>query len=472
MKIENVVLEWERNRNRVEAVARGLTALDDRKQVVFRAERAAISLDAGALMSGKFKTRQLRLENGTASVVRSKEGVWSLADVVFAREPASNKPFNPFKDLNWATLATPIRALISAGSFEQVELVNFNFTVNDQKAGSVWAANPVGGVWSAGPDGVALDLDVKLAGAAEPNRIMISLASDGAVTKATGALTLEGVDPISIAEVFGYTGDDFSSGMPANAVFTIEATEAGGLQSTRISLKNVTGRGRLGDRAISIGGLGFDAVYDPSTKQVKLELLKISSDVLTGEFTGTLDATALVAGDTTKPTPFRISGKDFTLGLMPMFEVAWPFVSADIEGNFASDMQHLTVTRLNAVTGGATVNGTGEFWLDGPPEARQLGAKVNAVAEGVITPQQVTAFWPVNLGPGARTWVKNRVPSGTASKGGLPDGLAARRKCEGRPRQRRADARFHGDRTPRSNSSTTFRPSPASPVRVISKATG
>ena len=62
---------------------------------------------------------------------------------------------------------TPIRALISAGSFEQVELVNFNFTVNDRKAGSVWAANPVGGVWSAGPDGVALDLDVKLAGAAE-----------------------------------------------------------------------------------------------------------------------------------------------------------------------------------------------------------------------------------------------------------------------------------------------------------------
>ncbi|MDP3738311.1 MAG: DUF3971 domain-containing protein [Hyphomonadaceae bacterium] len=416
VKIENVVLEWERNRNRVEAVARGLTALDDKNQVIFRADRAAIALDAGALMSGKFKTRQLRLENGTANVVRSKDGVWSLADIVFAREPATNKPFDPFKDLNWATLATPIRALISAGSFERVELVNFNFTVNDQKAGSVWSANPVGGEWSAGPDGVALDLDVKLAGAAEPNRIRISLASDGAVTKATGALTLEGVDPISIAEVFGYTGDDFSSGMPANAVFTVEATEAGGLRSTRISLKNITGRGRLGDRDISIGGLGFDAVYDPSTKQVKLESLKISSDVLTGEFTGTLDATSLVAGDTARPTPFKISGNDFSLALTPMFEEAWPFASADIEGNFASDMQHLNVTKLHAVTGQATVNGAGEFWLEGPPEARQLGAKVTAVAEGAITPQQVTAFWPVNLGAGARIWVKNRIPSGTATK--------------------------------------------------------
>lgn len=416
VKIENVVLEWERNRNRVEAVARGLTALDDKKQVVFRADRAAISLDAGALMSGKFKTRQLRLENGTASLVRSKEGVWSLADVVFAREPVSNKPFDPFKDLNWATLATPIRALISAGSFEKVELVNFNVTVNDQKAGSVWAANPVGGVWSAGPEGVALDLDVKLAGAAEPNRIAISLASDGAVTKAIGGLTLEGVDPITIAGVFGYKGDDFSSGMPANAVFTVEATEAGGLQSTRISLKNITGRGRLGDRDISIGGLGFDAVYDPSTKQVKLESLKIASDVITGEFTGSLDATSLVTGDMAKPTPFTLSGRDFSLSLTPMFELAWPFTSADIQGTFASDMQRLNVTKLNAVTGQATVNGSGEFWLDGPPDGRQLGAKVNAVAEGVITPQQVTAFWPVNLGAGARTWVKDRILAGKATK--------------------------------------------------------
>ena len=44
--------------------------------------------------------------------------------MVIAQEPdPSDKPFDPIRDINWTTLATPIRALISAGAFEQVELV-------------------------------------------------------------------------------------------------------------------------------------------------------------------------------------------------------------------------------------------------------------------------------------------------------------------------------------------------------------
>ena len=417
VKVETLVLEWVRERGRVEAAAHGLTALDGSGHTVFRAERAAISLDAASLMSGRFKTRRMRLENGTASVVRSKDGVWSLADLVFAKEPtASEKPFDPLRDINWATLATPIRALISAGSFERVELANFNIEVQDKKAGTVWSANPVNAVWSAGADGVALDLDLKLVGASDPNRIVISLASDGAVTKATGRLTLEGVDPMSIAKMFGYTGDAFASGMPAQAAFTIEATEAGGLQSTRVALSNVTGRGKIGEREVVVSGLSFDAVYDPSTKIVTLASLKVASDLVAGDFTGTMDVSGIVTGDPAKPTPIKLSGRDFSLGLMPLFEAAWPFTSADIEASLSPDLQHLTIVNAKVVTGGMTAAGSGEVWLDGPPEARQLGVKANAVGTGVITPQQVVAFWPVDLGPGARFWVRDHIPQGKATK--------------------------------------------------------
>lgn len=416
VKVEALVLEWVRGKGRVEAAARGLTALDASGASVFRAERAVISLDAPSLMSGRFKTRQMRLENGTASVVRSKDGVWSLADLVIAKEPASDKPFDPLRDIKWDTLATPMRALISAGSFERVELANFNVEVTDQKAGTVWKASPVNGVWSAGADGVALDLDLRLVGEAEPNRIIISLASDGAVSKATGRLTLEGVDPMALAKVFGYAGNAFASGMPANAAFTVEATEAGGLQSTRVTLSDVTGQMRLGDRSIAVDGLSIDAIYDPATKIVTLASLRASSDLLAGEITGSMDVSGIMSGDMTKPTAVKLSGKDFSLGLMPMFEAPWPFVSADIEASLSPDMQKLTIVNAKIVTGGMTGAGSGDFWLDGPPEARQLGVKVNAVGTGAITPQQVTAFWPVNLGAGARLWVRDRIPSGRATK--------------------------------------------------------
>ena len=132
--IEKLALEWVRDRGRVEAVARGFTAMDKTKHATFRADRAMIALDSGQLLSFKVQPRQLRLENGTAAVVRSADGVWTLADMVFAREPAaSDKPFDPIRDINWPTLATPIRALISAGSFEQVELVDFHLDVDDRK---------------------------------------------------------------------------------------------------------------------------------------------------------------------------------------------------------------------------------------------------------------------------------------------------------------------------------------------------
>ncbi|MDP3492463.1 MAG: DUF3971 domain-containing protein [Hyphomonadaceae bacterium] len=419
VKIENLVLEWVRDRGRVEAVARGFTAMDKANNVAFRAERAMIALDAGSLVGWKFKTRQLRLENGTASVVRSKEGVWTLADMVLAREPdASDKPFDPIRDLNWTTLATPVRALISAGDFEQVELANFRLDIDDQKAGTKWSANPVAGSWSAKKEGVAINLDATLADAlvGEPNAIRINIVSDGDVTRAAGKLTLQGVDPMSIARMFGYTGDGFSSGKPASATFSIAATEKGGLQSTKLSLAGVTGSGHFVDQTINVRDLSFDAAYDPATKQITLENLKIDSDRLAGEFTGSMDATAIMSGDTTSPTPFKLSGTGFTLGFTPVFEAPWEFTSAEVEASISPDARRMTITSLKAVTGGLNAAASGELWLEGQGDAQQLGVKVSAVGTGDITPQQVVAFWPVDLGASARLWVRDRIPAGKTTK--------------------------------------------------------
>ena len=174
MKIDNLVLEWVRDRNRVEAVARGLTALDAKEQVVFRAERAEISLDAGALLSRQVQdaTAAPRERHGLGGALEG-QGVWSLADIVIAREPASDKPFDPLKDLNWETLATPIRALISAGSFERVELVQLqSHGRRPEGRHGVERQSGARRVERRRADGVALDLDVKLGGPgrAQPRR--------------------------------------------------------------------------------------------------------------------------------------------------------------------------------------------------------------------------------------------------------------------------------------------------------------
>lgn len=419
VKIERLALEWVRNRGRVEAVAGGFTAMDKAGNVAFRADRAMIALDSGALLTFRVQPRQLRLENGAATVVRSPEGVWTLADMVIAQEPdPSDKPFYPIRDINWTTLATPIRALISAGSFEQVELEDFTLDVDDRKAGNVWSASPVAGVWKASRDGVSLNLDVTLADAipGEPNRIRIDLVSDGKVERAAGRISVDGVDPLAIAEMFGYHGDAFSSGRPASAAFSVSATERSGLLSTSLSLSGVTGTFTMADKAVAVKDLAFDAAYDPSTKKITLNSLDVTSDWVTGAFKGELDASAIMRGEAGAPTPFQISGTDFTIDARPVFEDPWVFSAAALEGTLDLDQSRVAISRLEAVTGELNASASGEVWLDTQGGTPQVGIRGKALGTGRITPAQVLDFWPTGLGAGTREWVRERITAGTANR--------------------------------------------------------
>jgi hypothetical protein len=423
VKIQSLVLEWSKNNMRVEVAARDVTALDASNTVVSRAGRAVITLDAGALLSGKLKTRQLRLEDGQINVQRSAQGVWSVANVEVFREPARrDKPFDFFTDLKWSQLAQPIRALLSTGSFERVDIVNFRVDVADAGSGMTWAANPVNGVWTANQQGVSLSLDVGLGGApaasvsgVDANKLTLTLGSDAAVSRATGSLALEGVDPSKVAQMFGVPATVFTSQRPANASFTVAMTERGGLESGRLTLQGASGQAKIGPVDFNVSSLDFEAVYDPATQRVDIPKLVIASDRATGEFSGSLDASRFINGHIGQGTPFKLQGREFTLAITPMFEGPWAFHSAAVEGEIASDGLRLKVASLTAVTGAATVTGTGEFWLDGPADNRLVGAVADARVTGAITPQQVLAFWPVNLGADGRSWTKNHVLGGTAS---------------------------------------------------------
>jgi hypothetical protein len=415
VKIRSLALEWSRDRARVEAAAHGVTALDAKGRVVSQADRAIITFNAAALMHGKLKTERIRIENGRAAVTRSKDGVWSIANIVFLREPSKDKPFS-LKDLDWQTLATPIRALISAGSFEKVELVNFSLDVHDEGSNSTWSANPVNGVWSAGRDGVAFDVDMKLGGAGNlPNSLHLALAADGKVSRAKGQAAFTGVDPVTVARMFGYGGDALTSGAPGNASFAIEATEANGLQGAQLSISDAKGALKVNGLNVSIQDLDFDASYDPATRQVDVKSVHVVSDRLTGDFSGAANVSNLIAGDMSKPIAFRLIGRDFILSAVPVFELPWTFQSLDLQAQLTPDFSRVAIDNVHFVTGGLNAQGSGEV-LFGPPDARKFGIRMKATGSGAIVPSQVVDFWPVDLAGGARSWVKEHIKAGKATK--------------------------------------------------------
>ncbi len=416
VELESLVLEWSRRTGRVEAAARQLVAKDEKGRVEFLAERAVISLDAGALLSGKFKTRRMRIEKGRATVDRSEDGVWTLASIVLLREPkAGGKPFDPVKDLNWNTLATPIRAGIKAGSFERVELVDFRMDVRDKKTDSNWSAYPVGGVWRSGQEGVSLALDMRLAEEAGANRVRIGLNSDGAVSEASGELALEGVNPVVFARMMGF-GSVVRFDKPANLTVSAVATEQGGLQGSRIELSDVSGGFRAGDLDVKVEDLALNAGYDPDTRRVNVESLRIASDRLTGEFSGMIDLSAMMAAGAARDTPFSLKSGPVTLNLTPAFENPWPFEYIDLAGTLGDGGSRLVVDKLEAQSGRLKAVASGEVWLAGAPGQRKIGLKLQAEGTGAATPKQVTDFWPVGVGSLARDWVKTHITAGQATR--------------------------------------------------------
>lgn len=417
VELKSLALEWSRTTGRVEAAARELVAKDDEGRIEFKAERAVIALDASALLSGKIKTRRLRMENGQANVDRSQDGVWTLASIVLLKEPTpGEKPFDPVKDLNWTTLATPIRAGIDAGSFERVDLVDFRMDVRDRKTASNWSAYPVNGQWRAGAAGVSLSLDMRLAADVGANRVQIGIESDGAVSTAKGKLALEGVNPVVFARMMGF-GSVVTFDKPANLTISAEATEAGGLQGSRVELSDVSGSFSAGGLAVRVQDLALNAGYDPETRRLNVESLKIASDRLTGEFQGMVDLSAMMAAGEARDIPFSLSSGPATFNLVPVFENPWPFGSIQLEGTLAEAGTKLVVDRLEAVTGRMTAVASGEVWLaQGEDGQRQVGLKLEAEGKGAATPDQVTDFWPVGVGSLARDWVKTNITAGQATR--------------------------------------------------------
>lgn len=445
VSIDSLVLEWSSDHARVEVAARGLSALDRVGIVISRAERATMSVDAVSLLSGRLKVRHIRLENGRAQVRRSLDGVWTLAGVEFLREPRPvGDLLRLLRELDWKTLATPVRALVSAGAFERVDLVNFSIDVVDETIDGGWSASPVNAVWRANRSTVALDLKAGLIGAGGPNSVHLSLTADGDVSSARGSATLEGVDPVAVARMFGYRDSGFVSGIPASAAFRMEASEAAGLQQATLSLSGVRGAGRIADLDLVLEDLAFEARYEPLDQRVELVSFDIRSDRLSGGFTGSLDLSSIMSGDGTAWTSFSLSGREFTLSAMPVFEAPWSMASADLRAKVSPDLKRLQIESLEAVTGGLSASASGEIWVD-PPEASSppvavaavrpvevssqsgsatapapspggVGVRLKATGEGVITPAQIVAFWPVGLSPDAREWVRRHIPTGAASR--------------------------------------------------------
>lgn len=470
VEIERLALEWSVERARLQAVAFGVTARNSAGEAAAEADRAVIGLDLSSLLQGRLKVKALGVERGSLVFRRSREGVWSLAGVRLFEEPKTGRAFNPFMDLRWRDVATPLRAALAAGDFSRVDVADLGVRVVDEASRTVWSAPEVDGSWRADGEGVQLGLSLKLSQAFDANLVRLELGSDPGVTRAVGSLTLEGVDPLLVASWFGYrpapqatapgatapgatapgatapgatapseapaaqatpapAPGALSAAPPSTAVlsapaparsaaasFSVTLSEAAGLEQGRISLQDASGAITLLGYPIDVADLDFEATYDPVSQYITLASAEIVSNRVSGRFTGAIGlgalSTAMVVGGS---APINLSAENLVIDAAPMFAGPWTVGSLEAAGELDWLARRVKLTTLRASAGAFSLEGAGEAWI-GEHEGKDKPAlKLEARSTGYAVPEDVLAFWPVNLGAAAREWAKLNIRGGRAT---------------------------------------------------------
>ncbi|MBF18254.1 MAG: DUF3971 domain-containing protein [Hirschia sp.] len=441
--LDGLALEWSRDRRRAEATLRGITAYDEDGEIQVEAARGAVAFDAVSLFKGKARVKSIRLEDGSTNIYRNSDGVWSYGQ----EAPLDQIRIEEKGTLDlaaWRDLLPPLREAIGVNTFERVEFSGFDIEIHDAVAGLRWGARDTLGQWLASTDGIMIDVSADLEGEDAPEAIQLTFYTDPGVEEFSFEVGIVGADPERIASLLTARDLPFRYEGGSDIVFGGEASEVDGLRRLQFSAASENGVFTRDEQRYDIAAIGFELLYDVTSRKLDLTSLHLETDRLSGEYKGWAELGSYI-GENAENTedagaPFFLSGTDINLDVTPVFEREWNIEAVDVGGVFFPQEKAVDIQRAIARIG--TLNGTanGRMWLEErpipadeakpagakdqagteetpPPETRlKFAARLNAQAEGRVSKREVLDFWPVNLGAMSRGWVDDHVLEGTATR--------------------------------------------------------
>ncbi len=436
VSVETLALEWSLDKKSIEATVRGVTAFDRNGNVQATAERGAIEIETTALIKGDFKVHTLQVAHGRASLLRDESGQWLLVSANGDTEPllpeASIPTTSNVDVTEWRTLIPQLRAAITQRSFERVEFSNFDFDLTDKVSGISWTALDANGAWEANSDGVLVDVSADLEGEDAPSAMQISFYTDAAVERFSFEIGVVEADPERLAAFLA--AEDFPVRYEGVTDFNFggAATEEEGLQTVQFSAAGESGTIVWNDARYDINAISLEVLLDLETRRLDLTQLNIDSAKLKGRFDGWTDLSPFFQGVNEPEIPVTFGLRDTWVDVTPIFELPWELEAVDFTGlwrplnnEFEFERVIGRLENLNATGNGriyletqiaGDLDGSGEADTESKTLAQRIGVEFQAEGEGKVQPNQVLAFWPVNLGAGARNWAQENVHAGQATK--------------------------------------------------------
>lgn len=416
--VERLTLQWSPSERRMFVVADNLSLKNDAGEEAGVAQRAELTLDAGAILLGKVEVLEADLSHGWVEVQNVGPNRWTVAGDPMPEIRAAALPQSPQEWLDrinavLTDVLVGLEAFNQTLSFEGLEFSNFDLRMIDQDGNAIGAIAAAAGQFQRLENDVSIQLAGDGQGLGLPEIFGISLDTYNGYQSLKAVLDV-GVLPITeLAGRFGLSGFE-DSDLRLGTSFNAELLREDGLTEVGLVASRDEGSLNLGQWAGDVSDITTSLVYLPKQDQVEIEFLQIASNRLSGRFEGAVSN--ILATNALRRV--AVQAEAMTIDLTGLFEAPSEVRNVALEADLSDDFTIISVQSLGADVDAARLQASGEFDWSVEHEEGQLPFTLDVTAElvGDISKETILAYWPVNLGRGAREYVSDQLLRGNATE--------------------------------------------------------
>jgi AsmA-like C-terminal region/Protein of unknown function len=416
--VERLTLQWSPSERRMFVVADSLSLKDAAGEEAGFANKAELTLDAGAILLGKVEVLEADLRKGWIEVENVGPNRWTVAGDPMPEIRAGVLPQTPQEWLDRTNgvltdVLVGLEAFSQTLEFEGLEFNNFDLRIVAEDGSAIGSIEAASGQFQKLENDVSIQFAGDGQGLGLPEIFGVSLDTYEGYQSLKAVLDV-GVLPIAdLASRFGLQGLE-ESDLRLGTSFNAELARSEGLQQVGLVASRDDGTFSLGDWAGEISDITTSLVYLPTEDQVRIDFLQLASGRLNGRFEG--EVSNVLATNALRRV--ALQSEEMTLDLTGLFEAPSDIRNLELEADLSDDFTIIAVQSLEADIDTTRLQASGEFDWSVEHEDGELPFTLDVTAElvGDISKETILAYWPVNLGRGARNYVSDQLLSGNATE--------------------------------------------------------
>ncbi len=416
--VERLTLQWSPSERRMFVVADSLSLKDAAGEEAGFANKAELTLDAGAILLGKVEVLEADLRKGWIEVENVGPNRWTVAGDPMPEIRAGVLPQTPQEWLDRTNgvltdVLVGLEAFSQTLEFEGLEFNNIDLRIVAGDGSAIGSIEAASGQFQKLENDVSIQFAGDGQGLGLPEIFGVSLDTYEGYQSLKAVLDV-GVLPIAdLASRFGLQGLE-ESDLRLGTSFNAELARSEGLQQVGLVASRDDGTFSLGDWAGEISDITTSLVYLPTEDQVRIDFLQLASGRLNGRFEG--EVSNVLATNALRRV--ALQSEEMTLDLTGLFEAPSDIRNLELEADLSDDFTIIAVQSLEADIDTTRLQASGEFDWSVEHEEGELPFTLDVTAElvGDISKETILAYWPVNLGRGARNYVSDQLLSGNATE--------------------------------------------------------